>query len=192
MKKLIILVMIISTSYFSLAQDLEPTQHKFYIDGDSTFISADSSKFLQNKILIGWQWCQGRSMSKSLLMSQAHCSNPAYYGPGDSTYGDVDTTDFADSVDLVLNIPVISEHFGYSPLHSTSFKYEPTLQIINPGSFTIKQNDNSNAVFGFRNILGNTTSDPARLTLKSSDTSIINHTVLSEPWICNNPIPFSV
>jgi len=60
--------------------------------------------------------------------------------------------EFANNLDMILNIPNISYWNGYTPLLSQSIQYEPTLMITNPDSDTFKQNDPTNAIFGFNNI----------------------------------------
>jgi hypothetical protein len=66
MKTIIMIIMLISTPLFT--QNFEPTQRKFkWGTGDSTFISADSTYFRQDKPILGWHWGGSFKLSKSLF-----------------------------------------------------------------------------------------------------------------------------
>ncbi len=70
MKTIILLLLAINISLF--AQNLEPTQSKFYIEGDSVLINSDLPLFKQNRMLLGWHWGGGKKMTEALKMSQIH------------------------------------------------------------------------------------------------------------------------
>lgn len=69
MKNCIITMMLIVTNL--LAQNYEPGHRKFkWGAGDSTYISADSLYFRQDKPILGWHWGGSYKISKSLLVNQ--------------------------------------------------------------------------------------------------------------------------
>ena len=109
---------------------------------------------------------------------------------GDSVYyHDIDSSRLADSIDLILNIPYLWHWTGFNALTGQQLKYEPTLVITNPGSYLIRQNDSSNAIFGFKYIQGIISNNPSdenynRLVLKPDLHT--GDTILKEPWICDN------
>ena len=70
MKKIILLIIIISS--IAKAQDIEPTQQRFVIGGDTLYLSADSSYFKQSNFILGWAWSCGRKMSEAMFDNQAH------------------------------------------------------------------------------------------------------------------------
>ncbi len=66
MKKLMIIIFLTSLNIF--AQDFEPNQVEFNINGNPNYlISADSALFKQNNLILGWHWGGGKSMTNPLL-----------------------------------------------------------------------------------------------------------------------------
>ena len=188
MKKLLFIFLAIISICNLNSQNTEPLTHLFSIRNENSTYdtiapSPNYSLFQQNQVLRGWHWGGGESMTSNIGGNQWHGLNP--YRDGNNWY-DVDTNIFSDGVDLILLVPVITDKHDnfYSPLFSTGFKYEPTLRITNPGSYNVRDNE----IFGFGSIRGYISSNPldtnySRLVLTTD--SLINTTVLKDPWICN-------
>lgn len=55
MKNLFIIILFFGLfSKLAMSQDFEPSQSKFFINGDSVYVSPDSALFSQSKLLLGW------------------------------------------------------------------------------------------------------------------------------------------
>lgn len=73
------------------------------------------------------------------------------------------------------------------PYNAASFLYEPTLRITEPGDLLIREDDKTNAIFGFEHILGEITNDTNnvnynRLVLLTTG-DYVDSVVLKKPWI---------
>jgi len=140
MKKLIFILLI---SYLTAsAQDIEPTQIKFKLGQNTTYLSGDSSYFKQYHFMLGWAWGYGWKMSECLYDNQAHIST------------NYQKSWIKDSSLLIICSDSIYNKYGlYAVSNAQSLVYSPVLQIINPESQTnIRANDPHNAIFGFKNI----------------------------------------
>ena len=112
-----ILIFIILISCIAKSQNADPKQRQFVIDSVSQYLSADSARFKQKGVTRGWHWASGKSMTKALNGNQGQVNNPDWNK--DFTYfGDIDTTQLADSIDLILNIPFLWHWYGYNAIWS--------------------------------------------------------------------------
>ncbi len=53
MKKIIVFLLSFCSVY---AQNFEPGQHQFMINGNPTYINADSGYFKPDRFILGWNW----------------------------------------------------------------------------------------------------------------------------------------
>jgi len=70
MKTIIIIFFVALFSFAAYAQNTEPTQGLFNLDGQQKFLSPDSAAFKQTRYILGWHWGGGGKISSSLNCSQ--------------------------------------------------------------------------------------------------------------------------
>ncbi|MEN6295155.1 MAG: T9SS type A sorting domain-containing protein [Chloroherpetonaceae bacterium] len=161
-----------------MGQDFEPTQVKFKYGQDSIFLSTEDPRFQQRGFMLGWHWGNGPTLSNALKMSQAH---EATRVPGSLNGPLIDVPDsyFRDSVDIIMNTPVVGHHWDkFSPVLGISMQWEPALLIDNPPEFKTIIGDTTRPIFGFKTIVGEIID--SRLKLSSN---IPNGTiVLTDNW----------
>ena len=173
LKIIFFLFLLTATAY---SQDLEPTQHKF--TGQFEYLSADSSYFQQNHIILGWHWGASPKISHALNANQNDASRNV-------------TPQELDSNCYIIVKPAENTHaVGPQVLNVRAIQYEPTLLLDpnNPEKLVIRHGDTTRPVFGFLNRRGRILTDFTepnfnRLIIDSS--SLVNEVILSEPWPSN-------
>jgi hypothetical protein len=187
MKKIIFILFLTSIQIF--AQDFEPQQAVFDINGNANYlISADSALFKQNNMILGWHWGGDTSMTSALRMNQKHFQSPGYYG-NPTQYNHFPASELLVNQNLILCTPVVGWHWSrFFPAQSMSMQFEPTLRITKPDSFITRANDSYNSVFGFQTVRGyipsNSQDENYNRLILSTD-SLVGTMVLEKPWICN-------
>ena len=175
---LFIIIQLCISSITLFSQDLEPAQVKFLYGQDSIYLSTDDTRFQERRFMLGWHWGNGPSLSRVLRINQVHEATlvPEFEG---GPLIDVPDSMFADSVDVIMNTPVVGHHWEkFSPVLGVSMQWEPALLIDNPPKFKTIEGDTTRPIFGFRTIRGGI--NGSRLYLNST---ILNNTmVLSDNW----------
>ena len=92
MKAIIIIVCFIALQVAVFSQDFEPTQDSMIYMGTKILVSPNSPPFNQDKMLLGWQWGGGWSMTGALGMNQSQVVSRIMQASSE-----------ADSINLVMN-----------------------------------------------------------------------------------------
>jgi len=180
-RKLGLGIIILFLTYLpAFCQDFEPTQAKFIYgqDVDSTYLSTGNPRFQQRGFMLGWHWGNGPTLSNALKMSQAH---EATRVPGslNGPLMDVPDSYFRDSVDIIMNTPVVGHHWDkFSPSLGISMQWEPALLIDNPPEFKTIVGDTTRPIFGFKTIVGDFVDSRLKLSSKIPNGTI----VLTDNW----------
>jgi len=134
--------MIIFLIISAKAQDLEPSQQKFYFHDEQTpkYLSGDSLYFKQTDFFLSWEWGSGGKISSSLFINNADiCSIYDKYRNVDSNQS------------MVAKREIYTHFPGWGIINTRAIQYEPTLLIdsLNPEAVKTRSNDTTNPVFGF-------------------------------------------
>jgi hypothetical protein len=186
MRKIIILLIALQI-VTATAQDFEPSSATFNFNSSSstytnTAISSELPYFQQNNFILGFQWgAQSKRFTKAMNSTERHA------GPSEKAINIVD------NCDLIILSPGNTHCDKGDTLNARGIQYEPTLLIDNPGEFKTREGDNTNPVFGFKNINGyisDNQQDPnyGRLAVGTVGSNLYTGVILENPWPDNELI----
>jgi hypothetical protein len=138
MKKILIIFVLLFTVKAG-AQDTEPNQRQFFLNG-WRYLNGNDSILNPHKFTYNFHWGSSMSLMKAFGFNVAHVNSEVYI---DNIYRflDPELDKILDSTWLILNIPRIGHHWdGYKPLYSMCIRYEPTLRIDSAKSINTLQN----------------------------------------------------
>lgn len=184
MKALIIKTLfLISSVAFCYSQNIEPTQRKLVVYGDSILIISEMETFKQDKFFLGWHWGgANKKLTKALKMNYLH--NYIFSDPNDNGTSANQCTE--DSKVVIIQKFIRTDQGERIFFNGSSLQYEPSLLIDKDriGEVQTNLNDPSKPIFGFKYIhpdISNVGRTQYLTLLQNSN--YIDSIVLKEPFI---------
>jgi hypothetical protein len=195
-----IMMLIISSFHFLIAQDRFPSQRELKYDGENStkFKSTDTNFNFPGKMLIGYHWTNESNISKAILATQNNVF-AQYMNYTDTTIPDSNLIQpnallFVEGVDSFYKEGVYSHVLGDTGiLNARYMSFKPNMKI-NPGDnqyaiLAKRPYDTTNPIFGFKyvdpNALANNVNDSGDVNygcLLINNQSFINDTIFKGPW----------
>ncbi|MBM2817199.1 MAG: hypothetical protein HW421_3961 [Ignavibacteria bacterium] len=170
------------------SQDIEPSAmtftYKVFDDNGTSQTITDllkSDNFPQRNFIRTWQWGSGNSTEKitdETLMNSAQNHNITTWGTSNC---------FTDNPNYIYSNPKnaimgLTRDEYIMPLMANSLQYSPRLKLDHSGQFKVNPNDSMNNIFGFKKVIGDTSSDNQRIVLHKNQ-GYDNSYILEDPWI---------
>lgn len=145
MKKIAFIILLFFGISQIKAQNSEPSAWNFKWGFSQTPRELEVDSFPQNDFLTGFQWSGSGKMNRAL-------GNNSVAG-GNIT---IDSGALYSEPLKAIKQPYFDHKTKYSTgiRNAAAMVYEPTLKIAKPGEFAYREDDPTNAIFGFQNIVG--------------------------------------